>query len=190
MMHALVALALLFAADGGSLRPGDVSRSIHVDGTERSYLLHVPPQYAPDAPMPVVLAFHGGGANAGTMAAFSGLSEKADQAGFIVVYPEGTGRLPRMHTFNAGNYCGQTAARDVDAFVGRVLDDLECVANVDHRRIFATGMSNGTMMAYGLASELSDRIAAIAPDGGLMGTKGGNRGRERFIGESFVLRDA
>jgi len=178
-MHALAALALLCAADGGSLRPGDASRAIQVDGAERSYLVHVPPQYAPDTPTPVVLAFHGGGANAGSMAAFSELSEKADQAGFIVVYPEGTGRLPRMHTFNAGNCCGQAAARKVDdvAFVGRVLDDLEGVANIDHRRIFATGMSNGAMMAYRLASEMSDRIAAIAPVGGPMGTKECRPGR-------------
>ncbi|GAG34507.1 unnamed protein product, partial [marine sediment metagenome] len=36
---------------------------------------------------------------------------------------------------------------------------------------FATGMSNGAIMAYRLASELSDRIAAIAPVGGPMGTE-------------------
>lgn len=178
-MHVFAIFLLLAAAEAAPLGPGDHARTVRVDGGERTYLVHVPPQYAADAPTPVVLAFHGGGANARTMVAFSGLNEKADQAGFIVVYPEGTGRFERMLTFNAGNCCGQAASRDVDdvGFVRRVLDDLEGIANVDRRRVFATGMSNGAMMAYRLASEMSDRIAAIAPVGGPMGTKDCRPGR-------------
>jgi polyhydroxybutyrate depolymerase len=178
-MHVLAAVALLMAADASPLSPGDYSRTVQVDGSERSYLVHVPPQYVADVPTPVVLAFHGGGANAHNMVSFSGLNQKADQSGFIAVYPEGTGRLERMLTFNAGNCCGQASARNVDdvAFVRHVLDDLEGVANVDRRRVFATGMSNGAMMAYRLASEMSDRIAAIAPVSGPMGTKDCRPGR-------------
>lgn len=39
---------------------------------------------------------------------------------------------------------------------------------MDGKRIYATGMSNGGMMCYRLAAELSDRIAAIAPVAGTM----------------------
>lgn len=173
MTNVLTALLLLVMADrlpGGS---GDYTRTVQVDGHERSYLLHVPSQYDPATPMPVVLAFHGGGANAANMVTFSGLNETADKAGFIVAYPNGSGRLARMLTFNAGNCCGQAAAGNVDdvEFTRLVLDDIEAIVNVDRRRVFATGMSNGSMMAYKLASELSDRIAAIAPVGGPMGTE-------------------
>jgi polyhydroxybutyrate depolymerase len=173
MMLALVLITATFADGEAALRPGDHARTLTVDGRERRYLVHVPPQYDQAAPMPVVLAFHGGGANADTMVAFSGLNEKADEAGFIVVYPDGSGRLERMLTFNAGNCCGHAAAQDIDdvAFTRHVLDDLETIAAVDRRRIFATGMSNGGMMAYRLAAELSDRIAAIASVGGPMGTE-------------------
>lgn len=170
-MSVLALLVMLFAADGAALWPGDHSRSVEAGGDRREYLVHVPPHYEPAVPMPVVLAFHGGGAHASTMVTFSGLNEKADQAGFIAVYPEGSGRFPRMRTFNAGNCCGLAAAQNIDdvAFTRHVLDDLESVVNVDRRRVFATGMSNGAMMSYRLASELSDRIAAIAPVGGPMG---------------------
>jgi polyhydroxybutyrate depolymerase len=119
-----------------------------------------------------VVAFHGGGGNAEGMAEFSGLSDKADEAGFIVAYPEGSGRLPRMLTFHAGDCCGYAAAESIDdvAFTAAMLDDLATVAPIDRRRIYATGMSNGGMMAYRVAAELSDRIAAIAPVAGPMGT--------------------
>lgn len=178
-MHFLVVILMLLADRGATLKPGDHLRTLALEGHERAYLVHVPPTYDPDTPAPVVLAFHGGGANADNMVGFSGLSEKADQAGFIVVYPEGSGRLARMLTFNAGNCCGNAAANNIDDvdFTRRVLDDLERVANVDRRRIFATGMSNGAMMAYRLASEMSDRIAAIAPVSGPMGTKECRPGR-------------
>lgn len=173
MMHALAFLVMLFAEGNATLRPGDHTRTLQVDGHERTYLVHVPPKYDPRTPMPVVLAFHGGGANAGNMVVFSGLNEKADQAGFIVAYPEGSGRSERLLTFNAGNCCGYAATHAIDdvAFTRHVLDDLGGVANIDRRRVFATGMSNGAMMTYRLASELSDRIAAIAPVSGPMGTK-------------------
>jgi polyhydroxybutyrate depolymerase len=55
-------------------------------------------------------------------------------------------------------------------YLAAVLDDLEAVANVDPRRVYATGFSNGGMMCYRLASELSGRIAAIAPVAGTMST--------------------
>ena len=49
-----------------------------------------------------------------------------------------------------------------------MLDDLATVVNVDPKRVYATGMSNGGMMCYRLAAELSDRIAAVAPVAGTM----------------------
>ena len=60
-----------------------------------------------------------------------------------------------------------TAPDDVK-FVSMLLDDLATVVNVDPKRVYATGMSNGGMMCYRLAAELSDRIAAIAPVSGTM----------------------
>jgi polyhydroxybutyrate depolymerase len=155
------------------LGPGTHTLSLDVGGLQRSAIVHVPPRYDGTMPLPVVLAFHGGMANAANMVRFSGLDDKADEAGFIVVYPNGTGRLQRMLVFNGGNCCGQAAANGVDdvEFTRRLLDELAAAASIDPKRVFATGMSNGGIMAYRLAAELSDRIAAIAPVGGPMGTR-------------------
>lgn len=168
----LCLIVLLAAIGSKGLGPGDHARTLTVDGRSRSYLVHVPPQYLPDRPVPVVLAFHGGGSNADQMVRFCGLNEKADQEGFVVVYPNGTGRTDRILTWNGGNCCGYAMLNAVDdvGFVRALLDDLGKVLHVDHKRVFATGMSNGAIMAYRLASELSDRIAAIAPVAGPMGT--------------------
>ena len=53
---------------------------------------------------------------------------------------------------------------------GRARRPWQRAAKVDAKRVYATGMSNGGIMCYRLASEMSDRIAAIAPVAGPMGT--------------------
>lgn len=154
------------------MKPGDYRRDLSIHGLARSYLAHVPPQYG-ESPMPVVLAFHGGATDGAAMARFCGLSEKADEAGFICVYPNGTGRLRHVLTWNGGNCCGYAKENQIDdvGFVRALLADLERAVSIDRRRVFATGMSNGAIFSYRLASELSDQIAAIAPVAGTMGTE-------------------
>jgi polyhydroxybutyrate depolymerase len=156
-------LTALYSAD--PLEPGDHLRKLDVDGRPRSFVVHVPPRYHPERPTPVVLVFHGSSMNAKMMATYSGLSKKADEAGFIAVYPNGTGPSKVMWIFDCGGLPdlaeGKTRPDDV-AFTVRVLDDLESVLNVDRKRVFAAGFSNGGMMCHRLAAALPDRIAAIA----------------------------
>lgn len=160
-------LLLLVAIAGAPLTPGDHSRNLLVDGRERNYLVHVPANYDREKPTPVVLIFHGAGINATVTVALTGMNKKSEEAGFIAVYPNGSGFGPFL-TFNAGGRQGKLAEGSADdvKYVGALLDDLAMVASVDSKRVFATGISNGGMMCYRLAAELSDRIAAIAPVAG------------------------
>jgi polyhydroxybutyrate depolymerase len=154
------------------LAPGEHTRTLRVGERTRTYRIHVPKGRDPEIPCAVVVAFHGGGGNADSMIRLSGLNAKADEAGFVVVYPYGSARFgERQLTFNAGLVGGFAKARNIDdvGFTRALLDDLERVVRVDPDRVFATGMSNGAMMAYRVACELSDRIAAIAPVGAPMG---------------------
>ncbi|MFZ5832186.1 MAG: haloalkane dehalogenase [Planctomycetota bacterium] len=151
------------------LASGEYVRPVRVGQVDRRYRVHVPADYDASKPTPVVIAFHGGGGNPESMARLSGLNAKSDEAGFIVVYPYGSGRdLERGLTFNGGECCGYAMINKVDdvSLTRELLDNLATVANVDPDRVFATGLSNGGIMAHYVASELSDRIAAIAPIGG------------------------
>ncbi|MCO6457322.1 MAG: prolyl oligopeptidase family serine peptidase [Pirellulaceae bacterium] len=166
-MHALLICLSLTA--GVALGPGDHTRTLEVDGQRRSCLIHVPASYAADKPTPVVLVFHGAGMNATLMSSFCGMNKKADEAGFITVYPNGTG-AGLFLAWNSGGLSGELAQRQPDdvKFVAALLDKLPTVLNVDSKRIYATGMSNGGMMCYRLACELGERIAAIAPVSGTL----------------------
>lgn len=172
-MLTIVALMALMADDSLKLTPGDHRRGLTAGGLAREYYVHVPKGSDGTKSAPVVLIFHGGLSNANQMMHFCGLNDKADEAGFLAVYPNGTGLTETALTWNAGNCCGYAQRQNVDdvGFVRAVLDDLARVARIDARRVYATGMSNGGLMSYRLASELADRIAAIAPVGGPMGTE-------------------
>ena len=166
---AIKMLALLAVAVQ-PLGPGDSKRSLKMGETERTYLVHVPPQYDAKKPTPVVLVYHGAFTNAAITVAWTGLNAKADQAGFIAVYPNGTGVGTSLF-WNSGFMRFRTKDNpppDDVAFTVKLLDDLGSVANVDPKRVYATGISNGGMMCYRLAAELSDRIAAIAPVSGTL----------------------
>lgn len=140
-------------------------------GRRRSYLIHVP-ERGRDRERPLVLAFHGGGGNAPGFRDYAGLNAVADREGFIVVYPNGTGPLrTTLLTFHAGNNCcGPALRQKVDdvGFAVAMIEDVAKRERIDRRRVYATGHSNGAIMAYRLAAERADLIAAIAPVAGAM----------------------
>jgi polyhydroxybutyrate depolymerase len=159
------------------LSSGNYTRSLLVDGLERSYIVYVPQGYDGTTAYPVVLLLHGGGSNATFWAEVSNLNETANREEFIAVYPNGTGETIEgvgVFTWNGGPrqpYGTDPDIARVDdvGFISALLDDLASVVQVDAKRIYVSGMSAGAIMTYRLACELSDRIAAIAPVAGPMG---------------------
>ena len=53
---------------------------------KRGYWLYWPDRHQGAKSMPLVLALHGGGRDGESMARLCGLNEKADEAGFLVLY--------------------------------------------------------------------------------------------------------
>ncbi len=138
--------------------------SLTYKGFTRTYLFHVPPGYANTKPTSLILALHGGFGSAVNIESQSQLSIKSDEADFIVVYPEGI-KVLGIRTWNAGGCCGGAESFNIDdvGFIDTLIEKLSTEYNIDQKRIFATGISNGGMMCYRLASDLANKIAAVAP---------------------------
>lgn len=132
---------------------------------KRSYRVHVPPSYDPGKPLPLVVVIHGAFDNASGMEKATGFSELADRENFIVQYPNGISLFGFLQHWNAGHCCGKAADDKVDdvGFIAKAIEDLCSRLNVDRRRIYMVGFSNGGMMAYRFAAERSDLLAAVAP---------------------------
>ncbi|HEX9673287.1 MAG TPA: PHB depolymerase family esterase [Burkholderiales bacterium] len=159
------------SAGAATLAPGDHELTLIHEQLYRSYIVHVPPQARGRKPLPAVLNFHGGGAHAQAQKQYSRMDAAADREGFIAIYPNGSGGIGgRLLTWNAGACCGWAAASRVDdvGFAIALLDDLAGRVALDKGRVYATGLSNGSMMAYRLAAEAAHRIAAVAGVAGAM----------------------
>jgi polyhydroxybutyrate depolymerase len=153
--------------------PGDYHQQMNFDGRERSYVLHVPPAFVYRKPLPLVVVLHGGGGNAQYAMEMTNMSAKADQAGFLVVYPNGTGSIrERLLTWNSWNCCGYALDQQIDdvGFIRTLLERLQQGLKIDSKRIYVTGFSNGGMETYRLGCELADQFAAIAPVAGALNT--------------------
>ena len=133
------------------------SRTVVVDGSNRSYLLHVPAGYDKDKPTPLVLNFHGFMSNPETQNAASGFAAMSDREGFILATPDG----------GIGWRFAQSARDANTVFVRELVANLRGDLCVDPKRIYAAGKSQGGFMSSWLGCNAPDQFAAIAPVSGI-----------------------
>ena len=143
------------------------NETITVDGLVRNYTLNLPPGYYDSSGFSLVIAMHGGGGSPSQFESTSFLTDKSKASGFIVVYPEGTGVIK---TWNAGTCCGSAVTNQINdvKFISQLIDKLIAAYKINPKKVYATGHSNGGMMCYRLACELSNKIAAIAANSSTM----------------------
>jgi polyhydroxybutyrate depolymerase len=148
------------------------SETMTIDGLERTYTLNLPPNYYESADFSLVIAMHGGGGSAQQFESTNKLTEKANDSKFIVVYPDGvqSNGLLKVRTWNAGGCCDYAVSQNIDdvKFISVMIDKLLASYKINAKKVYATGHSNGGMLAYRLACELSNKIAAIAPNSSTM----------------------
>jgi polyhydroxybutyrate depolymerase len=167
----LALIFLLISCKKNTIAQGDktyrFNETITVDGIVRNYTLNLPPGYYDSSGFSMVIALHGGGGSARQFETTSGLTDKANASGFVVVYPDGTGQI---ETWNAGTCCGSAVTKQIDdvKFISALIDKLVSTYKINSKKIYATGHSNGGMMCYRLACDLANKIAAIAPNSSTM----------------------
>ena len=132
------------------------------DGVPRSYHIHVPSGYDEAAPVPLVLALHGGRGTGSRLERLTGLTPIAEEEGFIVVYPNGINQQWNDGVgLRVSGYPPATA--DDTGFLLALIEALSQEYAIDPGAVFVTGASNGGTMAFVLACEAPSVIAGIAP---------------------------
>jgi polyhydroxybutyrate depolymerase len=114
--------------------------------------------------------FHGGGGTATGQMYLADMRPIADTANFILVYPQG------LHLDNGGSthwnsmLLSDSNKSTVDdfSFIDALINELSLTYNIDQKRLYATGFSNGADIAFALGCYLNNSIAAVAPVSGLM----------------------
>jgi polyhydroxybutyrate depolymerase len=159
-MHRLLSVASLLLALVIIAMPAHAqSRSLRVGGLERTYRIYRPAGLSRARPVPLVVVLHGGFGTGRQAEGSYHWDAQADRRGFVVAYPDGVRR-----SWNAGGICCGLAHRnDVDdlGFLTRLIETVTRNQNIDPKRVYLTGISNGAAMAYRYGCEGRYPVAAI-----------------------------
>ncbi|MEX2143163.1 MAG: PHB depolymerase family esterase [Anaerolineales bacterium] len=161
-----------FALEAKIIPPGDYELSLGEADDSRKVIVHIPPGYDGSVQLPLLIVLHGGAGSGQQIQRHSQMDADADEYGFVVAYPNGSGRLQDdLLTWNTGHCCAYALANQVDdvAYLGLLIDRLLSHYSLDAQRVYLTGISNGGMMAYRAGAELADKVAGIAPIAGSLG---------------------
>jgi polyhydroxybutyrate depolymerase len=173
-----LALALLAACD--SPRPdsaapppaptGTPGQTVTVTVDERPFQLHVPTSYRPGTKAPLVVLLHGYTSSGAEQESYFRLTPESDKRGFLYAIPDGTTNRNGQRFWNATAACCDFDRTGVDdsGYLTTLIETVAASYAVDTARVYLVGHSNGGFMAYRMACEHADRIAAIVSLAGAM----------------------
>ena len=129
----------------------------------RPFEVHEPPDYDGSKPAPLLVVLHGYGLQGNVQNLYYGLDRVTDPRGMLYVAPDGTINDEGKPFWNATPACCAPPGSDVDdsAYLAAVIESVQRDHNVDDRRIFVLGHSNGGFMAYRLACDHADLVAGV-----------------------------
>jgi polyhydroxybutyrate depolymerase len=134
-----------------------------VAGGDRPVTVHVPPGYDPEVPAPLLIMLHGYMWSGAEEEAYLRLGPAAMAHSIIYAYPNGTPERGGQRFWNATGACCNYSGSPVDdsAYLADLVDEIGQVVNVDPKRVFFVGHSNGGFMSYRMACDHADLIAGI-----------------------------
>lgn len=152
--------------------------TVNIDGVQREYFVHVPAGYNDNSATPLVFMLHGTGGDGEKMYDISGWKELGETENLLTVFPS-SGRYCIIDDGETKNttkwnttpdtewiFCaGQTPLDDIK-FLRAVIAEVSAKFNIDSKRIYLNGFSNGGQMAAKCSVEMSDVLAAVCENAG------------------------
>ena len=172
--------AISVGADTSTIEPPQFPPAPAQLGGDRPSDYILPKNYSHETSWPVIVLLHGYQVDGRLQDMFFGLSGLVDELGFLLLRPDGTTDSKGHPFWNATFACCDRDQTNVDdvSYIHSLLDEMETYFNVDRRRIYLMGHSNGGFMSYRLACDSAERFA------GLMSLAGAT-----YFNESACLSD-
>jgi len=161
-----LAVPALAASIGGGVEAGSKYDDLILDLGRGPVTVHVPPTYDPSQPAPLVMLLHGWavGTSGQQAESYFELLPWSDRLGFLYVFPDGTLDPSGARFWNATNACCDLYGSGVDdsGYLRALIEEIIAQLSVDTERVYVFGWSNGGFMAYRMACDHADVVAAVA----------------------------
>lgn len=139
---------------------------VQIDAGRGAVPLIVPASYDSTNVTPLIVLLHGYGSSGVGQDGYMKFSELVDSYGYLLATPDGTQEAGGENNrfWNASKACCNffESQQDDSSYVMSIIETVQAQYNVDARRIYLIGHSNGGFMSYRTAYEHSDVIAGIA----------------------------
>lgn len=172
----LIVTCLLWLLAAAESQAAVVGHTLKIDGLVRTYSVYIPASYYGKSAVPVVIMLHGAGATGTGVIRETGWARKAEEAGFLAVFPDAARPNPASaasflanpQLWNDGSGRGLAFLQPVDdvKFLNLLIGDLARNYAIDRQAVFLTGFSSGASLTFKAAEELPGTFAAIAPVAG------------------------
>ncbi len=160
---AIVAVSTACSSSDGAPAPTGAPDAGPLGG-DRPVTVYVPSSYRSDKRWPLVILLHGYGASGVAQELLFQLQPLAESRGFLFMHPDGTVDSTGKKFWNATDACCDFDHTGVDdsAYIQGLIDQAKGIYNVDPKRVYLIGHSNGGYMSYRMACDHADSVAAIA----------------------------
>jgi len=148
----------------------DPVTSDFVVGGDRPATVRIPIGFSEDEPTPLLVVLHGYTSNGSSTESWIHLGDAGVDRGMLVVTPDGTVDSAGDQFWNSaeGDCCDfYNSGVDDSAYLSGLIDEIARRVSVDPDRVFVFGHSNGGFMAYRMACDHADQIAAIVSFAGM-----------------------
>lgn len=165
-----------------SLKAQRIDASFIFDGIKRDFIISKPSGAVPAGGYPIVMVLHGTTGDGERFYNISGWKELGEKEKILTIYPSSLsycviadlGFKVNETKWNNGdlqsNKCPNVNQdfKDDVKFLKKIIDTVQSKFNINTKKIFLTGFSNGSVMSDKMIIEASDIFAAIASSAGLI----------------------
>ena len=156
---------------------------------QRLFYLYVPSTYDASKAYPLFFYFHGYQGDWAQGAVELNMTDDAERAGYFAIFGRGTFASSGQRGWNGGVCCLFNTSTIVDdvQFARTALAMVQAAANIDAKRVYTTGWSNGGFMSERLGCEAADIFAGVAADASAVGILPGGEAGLASCDKSFGL---
>jgi polyhydroxybutyrate depolymerase len=172
LMGVSLSLVIACQSDSTPLKPADTDDTDSTPagpppetfGGERPAPYFVPESYDGSEEMPLLVMLHGYTGSGTVTAEWWNMVEAAEEAGVMLIVPEGKVDPYGAPFWNATDFCCDFFGSEVDdvAYLSGLIEEAIGWFAIDEAKIYMMGHSNGGFMSHRMACERSDLLAGIA----------------------------
>ncbi len=145
---------------------------------DRDTQLFLPSGYSKDDSVPLLINLHGYTGTGASQSLYTFMQDAANKAGVAYIAPNGTKDNLENNFWNSGKSCCNFNQKEVDdvAYLDSLIDKALAAANINPKKVYLFGHSNGAFMSYAYLCSGSNKIAGVAGLAGAMDIENTNCG--------------